>query len=153
MKSSTCELTFMYMYVGSTVCNDDMYAKVYTCIHVLLIVMIPIESTKSKCVGLYCGGMRIGLIKPSVLPYLLSYKDVFVPEEVNKTIVSVRISDDLLSVEKRTESVNRVLKDLQSNGDFSCLKGWRNEVIFQEAMAVFMAKRTGIHSYVQYSLL
>lgn len=86
------------------------------------------ESSRNKCVGLYCSGVRVGLIKPSVLPHLLSYKDVFVPEQVENTVVRVRFADHLSSVEERTRSVNKVFKDLQSKGSFPCLKGWRNEV-------------------------
>lgn len=77
---------------------------------------------------MYCSGERIGLIKPSVLPHLLSYKDVFVPEEENNAVISVRFADRLSSVEERTKSVNKVFEDLQLKGCFPCLKGWRNEV-------------------------
>ena len=79
---------------------------------------------------MYCCGIRIGLIKPSILPHLLSYKDVFVGENVEDSIVAVKLSDCLLTVEERTKSINAVFKDLQSTGVFPCLRGWRNEVLW-----------------------
>ena len=87
------------------------------------------DSSKRSCVGLYCCGVRIGLIKPSILPHLLSHKDVFVGEEAGDSIVAVKLSDHLLTVEERTKSINTVLKDLQNTGVFPCLHGWRNEVL------------------------
>ena len=86
------------------------------------------DSSRNKCVGLYCCGERVGLLKPSLLLHLLSYTNVFVAEEVDNTIVRVKISDQLSSVEERTKSINDVFKDLQSKGVFPFLNGWRNEV-------------------------
>ena len=86
------------------------------------------ESSKGKCVGLYCQDVRVGLIKPAVLTHLLLYPDVFKAEEINGTVVSVKLSTSLTSVKERTEAVNGVLKDLKLNGVFPCLKGWRDEV-------------------------
>lgn len=85
-------------------------------------------SSRNNCVGLYCCGERVGFLKPSILLHLLSYTNVFVAEEVDNTIVRVKISDQLSSVEERTKSINGVFKDLQSKGVFPFLKGWRNEV-------------------------
>ena len=87
------------------------------------------ESSRSQCVGLYCEDVRVGLIKPSILPHLLSYEDVFESDGVGGTITSVKLASHLTSVEERTTAVNGVFKDLQSKGYFSCLKGWRNEVL------------------------
>lgn len=87
------------------------------------------ESSKGHCIGLYCHDTRIGLIKPSVLPHLLSYTNIFVAEMIEGNIVGVKLSDQLSNVKERTDGVNGVLKDLQSKRIFSCLNGWRNEVI------------------------
>lgn len=94
----------------------------------VFIVCYFLESSRGKCVGLYCCGERVGLIKPATLPHLLSYKDVFVRKEVNNGVVSVQLADHLISVEERTKAVNKVFADLQLRGCFPCLKGWRNEV-------------------------
>ena len=118
-------------------CPFFFYFPICLCLYYFL------ESSRSSCVDLYCSGVCVGLIKPSVLPHLLLYKDVFVPEEVDGALVRVRLSDNLSSVEERTKSVNDVFKDLQSKNIFSCLRGWRNEVllgkgIFLMAMQVLM---------------
>ena len=87
------------------------------------------ESSKGQCIGLYCHDACVGLIKPSVLPHLLLYTDVFTTETVEGNIVSVKLSDQLSNVKERTNCVNGVLRDLQSKGIFACLNGWRDEVI------------------------
>ena len=94
-----------------------------------------IDSSKAQCIKLYCGGICIGLVKPSILPHLLLYNDVFKSEVMEGSVVSVKISDHLSSVKQRTDAVNGVFKDLRSKGTFSCLKGWRDEVCISYSYA------------------
>lgn len=88
------------------------------------------ESSKGQCIDLCCHGVRIGLIKPSVLPHLLFYTDVFKTELVDGNIASVNLSSQLSDVKERTDAVNGVLRDLKAKTVFPCLKGWRDEVSF-----------------------
>ena len=85
-------------------------------------------SSKGQCTDLFCCGVCVGLIKPSVLPHLLLYTDVFETEVVNGKVSSVKLSSLLSDVKKRTDAINSVFRDLKAKNVFSCLKGWRDEV-------------------------
>ncbi len=102
------------------VITTDQASKFYFC--------YTIDSSKNKAIPLFCCGVRIGQIKPSILDHLLVYDDVLTAEIVNGKVASVRLSDNLSDAGKRTMAVNGMLKDLQSKDLFPRLNGWRNEV-------------------------
>ena len=78
---------------------------------------------------LFCSGVNIGIIKPQILLDLINFKDVFVVEGDGSEIKSIKISENLTTIEERSVAINGVFKDLQVFPDrYPCLKGWRNEV-------------------------
>lgn len=95
----------------------------------MLFYYVPyVGSSKGQCIDLFCCGVCVGLIKPSVLPQLLLYTDVFEAEVVDGNISSVKLSSHLSDVKERTDAVNSVLRDLKAKNAFPCLIGWRDEV-------------------------
>lgn len=111
------------------------------------------DSSRSSCVGLYCDGARVGLIKPSILPHLLLYRDVFVADETDGVITGVRLAHHLSNVEQRTTAVNGVFMDLQLKGHFPCLKGWRNEVLEICAIGVLRIVISAHSAFIHFSSL
>ncbi|KAF7256676.1 hypothetical protein EG68_06273 [Paragonimus skrjabini miyazakii] len=85
-------------------------------------------SSRASCCKFILDGYFIGLIRPDVLPSLLSYPTVFV--RVTDPVSGescVTLHSSLRTPNERTSAVRIAMQDLRASGTIRALKGWRNE--------------------------
>lgn len=88
------------------------------------------------CLRFEVKGHQVGWIRPGVASVLRRYPDVFCTVEG-----AVELCPMLDSYDRRTQAMEVVLQALREGAEFTCLKGWRNEVragnFFHFSAAVF----------------
>ncbi|EDV34874.2 uncharacterized protein Dana_GF15848, isoform B [Drosophila ananassae] len=73
-------------------------------------------------------GHQVGLIKSDVLKQLVKYPEVFCIRDCEQTKQGlVELNPAFRDYNERTEQLEKVLRDLRSNGLFPALQGWRDE--------------------------
>lgn len=80
-------------------------------------------SSLEKSLRFEVAGQQVGWIRPHVASVLRRYPDVFCTVGG-----AVELCPTLDSYERRTQAVDAVLQTLTEEAEFTCLKGWRNEV-------------------------
>ncbi|KAH8376868.1 hypothetical protein KR093_001795 [Drosophila rubida] len=74
------------------------------------------------------GGQQVGLIKSDVYKQLLKYPEVFCIRDCEYTKQGlVELNPAFRDYNERTARLEKVLRDLRSEGLFSALQGWREE--------------------------
>ncbi|KAM9475285.1 thiamine pyrophosphokinase 2 [Clarias gariepinus] len=111
-------------------------------------------SSLKECLRFEVAGQQVGWIRPDVASVLRRYPDVF------RTVGgAIELSPALDSYERRTQAVEVMLQTLRQEAEFSCLKGWRNEMyavmprlcdaplmhMERAATSLFGVKRYGVH--------
>ncbi|XP_062510838.1 uncharacterized protein LOC134186799 [Corticium candelabrum] len=100
--------------------------------------------SKDDCIPFCIGSEQYGLVREDCWRELAKFPDVFVVDGKEKV---VKLSEQLGTVEKRTEKVNEILMKLREDEVFHCLKGWRNEMYpvskSYHAPPVFLIERAG----------
>ncbi|XP_017109223.1 uncharacterized protein [Drosophila bipectinata] len=73
-------------------------------------------------------GQQVGLIKSDVLKQLVKYPEVFCIRDCEQTKQGlVELNPAFRDYNERSEQLEKVLRDLRSNGLFPALQGWRDE--------------------------
>lgn len=73
-------------------------------------------------------GQQVGWIQPKIASLLNTFPDVFTS---HGGAISLKPSFD--SHAKRSEAMDQVLQVLRKDESLTCLKGWRNEVRYNDA--------------------
>lgn len=111
-------------------------------------------SSLEKCLGFKVAGQQVGWIRPHVASVLCRYPEVFCTVGG-----AIELCPTLDSYERRTQAVDIVLQTLRKEAEFTCLKGWRNEMyavmprfcdaplmhMERAATSLFGVKRYGVH--------
>lgn len=111
-------------------------------------------SNLEKCLRFEVAGQQVGWIRPGVATALQRFPEVF------RTVGgAIELIPTLDSYERRTQAVEAVLRTLREEAEFTCLKGWRNEMyavmsrfcdaplmhMERAATSLFGVKRYGVH--------
>ena len=75
----------------------------------------------------------MGLLLPRVVEQLQQFPDVFcMKSSEHGDIEAVELQSDFKTFEARSEAVSKVVNTWRSNDAFCALRGWRDEVTFND---------------------